>query len=87
VKQDLYDLLQVLNTDPWLKPYAEFFDHIAITCCGIESDSFGQNYLYPFLKIEIARGELFQREGIFFNAADLQKISSITFNDGKPLQP
>jgi hypothetical protein len=85
VKQDLYDFLQVLNTDPWLKPYSEFFEGIAITCRGIESDSFGQNYLYPFLRLEIARQELFQREGIIFNAADLQKIAAIVFNDGKPL--
>jgi hypothetical protein len=86
LKQDLYDFLHVLNTDPWLKPYSEFFDRIGITCRGIESDSFGQNSLYPFLKIEIARGELFRREGTFFNAADLQTIASITFNNGKPLQ-
>ena len=87
LKQDLYDFLQVLNTDPWLKPYSEFFDGIAITCRGIESDSFGQDYLYPFLRLQIARQELFQREGIIFNAADLQKIATIVFNDGKPLQP
>ncbi len=87
LKQDLYDFLQVLNTDPWIKPYSEFFDRIGITCRGIESDSFGQDSLYPFLKVEIARRELLQREGIFFNAADLHKISTITFNDGKPLQP
>lgn len=87
LKQDLYDFLQVLNTDPWLRPYSEFYDQIGITCRGIESESFGQNSLYPFLKIEISRGELSQREGAFFNAADLRKIASIIFDNGKPIQP
>ncbi|MEK6755668.1 MAG: hypothetical protein AABZ02_05910 [Bacteroidota bacterium] len=87
LKQDLYQLLQVLNTDPWLKPYSNFCDHIAATCYGIEADSFGLVQHYPFLHISVARKELFQREGEFFNAADLHKISSLTFNNGKPLQP
>jgi len=86
LKQDLYQLLQVLNTDPWLKPYSSFCDHLAATCYGIESDSFGLHQHYPFLHISIAKKELMQREGVFFNAADLDKISTLTFDNGKPLQ-
>jgi len=85
LKQDLYQLFQVLNTDPWLSWYSEMFDHIAAVCFGIESDSFGRIQMYPFLKIEIPRTQLTQREGQFFNAADLHTIGTLTFENGKPL--
>jgi hypothetical protein len=85
LKQDLYLLLSVLNTDPWLAWYAEFFDRMVTVCFGIEPDSFGHVQLFPFLKIDIMRSELTQREGMFFNAADLHKISTLTFNNGNPL--
>ena len=84
-KQDLYHLLQVLNTDSWLGWYSEYFDRFVAVCYGIESDSFGQVQMDAFLKIDIERLQLTQREGRFINAADLHKISELTFNNGKPL--
>lgn len=85
LKQELYHLLSVLHTDPWLASYSEFFDRIHTVCFGIEADSFGHTQLYPFMEIDIASSELHQREGKFFNAADLHKICTLTFNNGKPL--
>ncbi|MCX6132380.1 MAG: hypothetical protein NTU47_01090 [Ignavibacteriales bacterium] len=85
LKQELYHLLSVLHTDPWLAWYSEFFDRIHTVCFGIEADSFGHTQLYPFMEIDIASSELHQREGKFFNAADLHKICTLTFNNGKPL--
>jgi hypothetical protein len=85
LKQDLYQLLQVLNTDPWLGWYSEFFDHIVIVCFGNESDAFGHMQMYPILRLDIVRSQLTSREGTFFNAADLQTICAFTFANGKPL--
>ena len=85
LKQDLYQLLQVLNTDPWLGWYSEFFDHIVVVCFGNESDAFGHMQMYPILRIDIVRSQLTDREGTFFNAADLQTICAFTFANGKPL--
>jgi len=85
LKQELYQLFAVLHTDSWLSVYSEFFDVMAAVCYGIGPDSFGHVQLFPFMKVEIACQELHQREGQFFNAADLHKISTISFNDGKPL--
>lgn len=85
VKQDLYQLLQVLNTDPWILPYRGYFEYIVSTCFGIESDSFGQTQMYPFLKITISRAQLSGLEGKFFNAADIHKISDLVFNNGHPI--
>jgi hypothetical protein len=85
LKKDLYQLLQVLNTDPWLGWYSEFFDHIVVVCFGNESDAFGQMQMYPILRIDIVRSQLTDREGMFFNAADLHTICAFTFANGKPL--
>ena len=85
LKQDLYQLLQVLNTDPWLGWYSEFFDHIVVVCFGNESDAFGHMQMYPILRIDIVRSQLTDREGKFFNAADLHTICAFTFANGKPL--
>jgi hypothetical protein len=85
LKQDLYQLLQILNTDPWLSWYSEFFDHIVIVCFGNESDAFGHMRMYPILRLDIVRSQLTTREGKFFNAADLQTICAFTFANGKPL--
>jgi hypothetical protein len=85
LKQELYHLFSVLHTDPWLAWYSEHFDRITTVCYGIEPDSFGHAQLYPFMKIDIERLELQRREGRFFNAADLHKITTLTFNNGKPL--
>ena len=85
LKQDLYQLLQVLNTDPWLAWYSEFFDHIVVVCFGNESDAFGHMQMYPILRIDIVRSQLPDREGKFFNAADLHTICAFTFANGRPL--
>jgi hypothetical protein len=85
LKQELYQLFAVLHTDPWLAEYSGYIEQIAAVCYGIEPDSFGHVQMFPFLKLEIASSELHQREGAFFNAADLHKISTLTFNNGKPL--
>ena len=85
LKQDLYQLLQVLNTDPWLAWYDEFFNRIAFVCFGIDPDSFGQTQMVPYFRLEIARSELSKLEGRFFNVADLHTISTIIFNNGEAL--
>jgi hypothetical protein len=58
LKQELYQLFQGLNTDPWLLWYNEYYDRILATLYGIEADSFGNRQLFPFMKIEILRSAL-----------------------------
>ncbi len=85
LKQELYQLFQVLNTDPWLLWYSEYYDQLVATLYGIEADSFGHAQLFAFMKIEILRSVLTERDGKFFNVADLHKFSTITFDNGHPL--
>jgi hypothetical protein len=85
-KQDVYALLQAINTEEWLKPYASFFSTIELTCIGIETDGFGQTALLPFFKIRIATSELVKHERLFFAATGLHAISTITFNNGDSIE-
>lgn len=81
-KQDVYALLQAINTEEWLKPYAAFFSTIELTCIGIETDGFGQTALLPFFRVSARTSDLAKQEGKFFAATELQTISTISFNNG-----
>lgn len=85
-KQDVYALLQAVNTEEWLKPYVPFFSTIDVTCIGIETDGFGQTALLPFFRISVPTAELTKREGKFFAATELHSISTITFNNGDSIE-
>ena len=84
-KQEVYALLQAINTEEWLRPYASFFSTIELTCLGIETDGFGQTALLPFFRISVATAELTKREGKFFAATELHAIGAITFNNGESI--
>ncbi len=78
VKQDLYDELQALISEQWLKPYAIFFDRISVTCHRVRRDSFDQPYEHPFMRVDIAVSELRARDQKIFSVGDLHTIATIT---------
>ncbi|HZY10342.1 MAG TPA: hypothetical protein VFF29_04235, partial [Bacteroidota bacterium] len=61
--QDLYDLLQAIQTEQWMKPYLVFVRQMELTCYTIEADSFVETQLYPFMMITIQFAELKKWEG------------------------
>ena len=81
VKQDLYDLLQALINEEWLKPYTKFFEKISVTCFRVRLDGFDLPQQHPFMKIDIPVSELRLREGKFYSVADLHSIATITMVD------
>ena len=85
LKQGLYDMLQALNSEPWLKPYAEFFGKIKVVCHRTDTDTFGLPVQQPFFSVEIGKTELSQRESKLFVATELDKIATVVFNQGKPI--
>lgn len=78
VKQDLYDMMQSIISEDWLKPFTEFFDELSVSCCRIKPDSFDLPQRVPFMKVEIPVDELRIREGKFYSVADLHTIATIT---------
>jgi hypothetical protein len=81
VKQEAYDLLQALVSEEWLKPYAEFFDSLFLTCFRVQPDGFDLPQQFPFMSIQIPVKELRVREGRIYSVADLHTISVITMHD------
>jgi hypothetical protein len=78
VEQDLYDALQALIDEQWLRPYKEFFEKISVTCFRVSVDSFDLPQQYPFMRVEIPVRELQLRQGKFFSVADLPSIATVT---------
>ena len=78
LEQDLYDALQALLDEAWLRPYREFFDKISVTCFRVRLDGFDLPQHCPFMRVEIPVAELQLREGKFYNVADLPSIATIT---------
>jgi hypothetical protein len=84
VKQDLYDLLQALNTEEWLKSYASFFEKIQLTSFRVQLDSFDLPQHFPFMSIEIPVRELLMRIGRIYSVADLHTIAVVTMHSQQP---
>lgn len=78
VKQDLYDALQCLNMEHWMKPYAGFVETFDVTCHRVEMDSFNMPEPVPFMRVEMPTAELRQRENTIFIATELNKIAKVT---------
>lgn len=81
VKQEVYDLLQALVSEEWLKPYSEFFDLLFLTCFRVQLDGFDLPRQFPFMSIQVPVHELRAREGRIYNVADLHTIATITMHD------
>jgi hypothetical protein len=85
LNRQLYDFLQSLNAEPWLKPYAPFFDNYFMVCRTKKINNEGTEFFYPFMKVAIAVSVLQKLEGSYFNPRQLSKISELDFNQGAPL--
>jgi hypothetical protein len=80
IKQELYDLLQAIATEGWLKPYLEFFDRILVTSFRVQLDGFDLPQDFPFLSIDIPLRELRVREGKVYSVADIHTIATVTMH-------
>lgn len=79
LKQNLYDLLQALRSEAWLKPYMEYFENLRVVCYRTDMDTFGLPAEKSFCSVQIALMELAQRDGKLFVATELDKIAVVTF--------
>ncbi|MGA2622772.1 MAG: hypothetical protein ABSF91_02880 [Bacteroidota bacterium] len=85
LKQDLYDVLQAIRSEEWMRPYARFFHSMSVKCYATRLDSFGQPLLYPFITIDVRVDELEKLEGHFFDVGNFGKIAKVVFNGGEPV--
>ncbi|MCI0708342.1 MAG: hypothetical protein L0Y80_12760 [Ignavibacteriae bacterium] len=83
--RELYEFLQAMNTQDWMKPYVKYIDIISLVGTRVETDGFGTASSLTFLRLSILVSELRSREEKFFNAAELPAISTVLFKSGEAL--
>ena len=80
--RQVYDFLQSINSEAWLKPYIPFFDSYYLLCRAIRINRDSTEVFYPFMKAGILVSELRKLEGFYFNPRKLSEIATVAFHNG-----
>ena len=80
--RQVYDFLQSMNSESWLKPYAPFFESYFLMCRAMRINKDNTEVFYPFMKVGILISELRKLEGFYFNPRKLSEIAAVAFNNG-----
>jgi hypothetical protein len=80
--RQVFDFIQSMNAEPWLKPYAPFFESYFLMCRATKKNMDGAELMYPFMKVEALVSELRKLEGSYFNPRKLSEITTLFFNNG-----
>ena len=80
--RQVYDFLQSMNAESWLKPFTPFFESYFLICRAARINKDNTEVFYPFMKAGILVSELLKREGLYFNPRKLSEIAAIAFNNG-----
>jgi hypothetical protein len=80
--RQVYDFLQSMNSETWLKPYAQFFESYFLMCRAKRINKDSTEVFYPFIKMGMLVSELRKLEGSYFNPRKLSEIAAVAFNDG-----
>lgn len=80
--RQVYELFQSLNAEPFLKPYAQFFDSYFLLCRAVRTDKKNNEVFYPFMRVGIFIADLRKLEGFYFNPRKLTEIAAVAFNNG-----
>ena len=80
--RQVYDFLQSMNSESWLKPYTPFFENYFLMCRAKRKNEDGMEVFYPFMKTGIPVSELRKLEGSYFNPRNLSEIAAVAFNHG-----
>jgi hypothetical protein len=85
LNRQVYDFLQTLYTEPWLKPYIPFYESYYLMCRAVRVNKEGVGIFYPFMKVGVPVSELRKLEGLYFNPRRLPEIAALAFNNGAPV--
>ena len=80
--RQVYDFLQSMNSEPWLKPYAPFYESYFLMCRAKRVNKDHTEVFYPFMKTGMLVSELHKLEGSYFNPRKLSEFAAVAFNNG-----
>lgn len=83
--RDVYDFLQSLRYEGWLKKYWQFFETFYLICRILKTNEEGTDIYYPFMKVVMSVSTLVELEGKYFNPRKLGEVADIVFKDGNPV--
>jgi hypothetical protein len=83
--RQVYDFMQFLNSENWIKPYTQFFESYFIICRATRTNPDGIEILYPFMKVGMSITDLRKMESGYFNPRKLSEIAALAFNNGSPV--
>jgi hypothetical protein len=83
--RQVYEFFQSLNAEPWLRPYAPFFESYYLMCRATKKNLEGAELLYPFMKVGAMIADLHKLEGSYFNPHKLSEIATLAFDNGAPV--
>ena len=85
LNRQVYDFLQFLNSEAWLKPYMQFYESYFLICRATKINLEGQTIFYPFMKAGMLISDLQKLEGSYFNPRRLSEIAAVAFKFGEPV--
>ena len=80
--RQVYDFLQSIDSESWLKPYASFFESYFLLCRAKRINKDSTEVFYPFIKVGMLVSELRKLKGSYFNPRKLSDIATVAFNHG-----
>ena len=80
--RQVYDFLQSMNSESWLRPYVPFFESYFLMCRAKRMNKDSTEVFYPFMKTGILVSELRKLESSYFNPRNLSEIAAVAFNHG-----
>ncbi len=80
--RQVYDFLQSMNSELWLKPFTPFFESYYLMCRARRINKDSTEVFYPFMKVGMLISELQKLEGSYFNPRKLSEIAAVAFNRG-----
>ncbi|HTP13889.1 MAG TPA: hypothetical protein VMM37_09665 [Bacteroidota bacterium] len=76
--QGVYQVMQAITAEQWLKPFTPFFSTISVNCLRTKKDEFDMVRETAFMSVRVGMDKLRLSRGRPFNSAEFAKIASVT---------
>ncbi len=77
-KQSVYQVLQAITAEQWLKPFSPYYATITVNCLRSAKDEFDMVRETTFMSVRTAMDQFRMSRGRPFNSAEFAKIATIT---------
>ncbi len=77
-KQGVYQVLQAVTVEQWLKPFSPYFTKVTVNCLRMKKDEFDMIRESTFMSVQMDTERLRQSRGRPFNSAEFAKIATVT---------